>query len=197
MKLWSALVSKQRLKPDSQASLIGLLFQGLRRHGWHSANFLWKVLHFLLECSHTCPLTCTANWGNGTVCPAKAMSCNCACFTFFYIQLLWVFNKCNSPVCICRLVFVPLISPPAAAEACLLHSEGCCGPCQWPRSRLWKTPSPDNTVWWWWCRGSGFYASAAPSWVALCSTGWGDLRPRTESHAAWRWCRSYAHPGRS
>lgn len=58
-KLSSALVSKQRFRPAHKHLLFGLLFWGFLRYGWHSANFLWKVLHSGLECSHTCPLTCS------------------------------------------------------------------------------------------------------------------------------------------
>jgi len=41
----------RRNTPCPQTSRKGLLFQGFHWNGWHSDNFLWKVLQTLMECN--------------------------------------------------------------------------------------------------------------------------------------------------
>lgn len=56
-----ALISEQRL---GCVRILGLLLRGFPWYGWHSANFLLKVLQARLECSHRCGLTyvCSSRW---------------------------------------------------------------------------------------------------------------------------------------
>lgn len=196
-----ALISEQRLGRVRKRLILGLLLRGFPWYGWHSANFLLKVLQARLECSHRCGLTyvCSSRWvRTGPACAdagQRAVLYHSVRFSHFCSSFL--LQQLKPVLCIVRSAMSSINSLTVVYEKHQIlpdrqtHKHMYMAQTR-PRetAAMFERFLPGSKSWWWWWTNSALSASVASSWDAFCRTDPGGSAPRTESPAVCWWCKS-------